>query len=292
MNPEGPVLVGVDGSKAAVQAARLAAREAAMRRRPLRIVHAFVWPALQAPMALAPAVPPEGEVERYTREIVDEAAQAAADEAPQLEIATQVVDGAATVVLLAEARSAALVVLGDHGFGPISGALIGSVASQVATHADGPVLVARGDCDRSGPVIVGVDGSELSAQAVEFAAEAADLRGTELLAVHTWTHPPSIGPGDMQPLVYDAAALQAEEEALLAESVAGVRERHPDLTVRQLSVQGRATKVLTEESARGQLLVVGARGRGGFTGLLLGSVSNALLYRSQCPLVVIRPARH
>lgn len=288
MSTQAPVLVGVDGSESAVQAARFAAREAALRRRPLRIVHAFAWPAMQVPMGMAPAVPPEGEIQRYTREIVDEAADAAAKAAPEIKITTEVIDGAAAPVLLAESRTAALVVLGDQGFGPISGALIGSVASQVATHAECPVLVSRGDPATDGPVIVGVDGSELSERAVEFAAEAASLRGAELLAVHTWTHPPSIGPGDMQPLVYDATALQAEEEALLAESVAGVRERHPGLTVRQLSVQGRATKVLVEESARGQLLVVGARGRGGFTGLLLGSVSNALLYRSGCPLAIVR----
>jgi len=288
MNTQAPVLVGVDGSESAVQAARFAAREAALRQRPLRIVHAFAWPAMQVPMGMAPAVPPEGEIERYTREIVDSAAEAAAKVAPEIEITTQVIDGAAAPVLLAESRSAAVVVLGDQGFGPISGALIGSVASQVATHAECPVLVARGEGVADGPVIVGVDGSELSQRAVEFAADAASLRGADLLAVHTWTHPPSIGPGDMQPLVYDVAALQTEEEALLAESVAGVRERHPGLTVRQISVQGRATKVLTEESQRGQLLVVGARGRGGFTGLLLGSVSNTLLYRSQCPLAIVR----
>ncbi|WJK39687.1 universal stress protein [Solwaraspora sp. WMMA2056] len=291
MDTQAPVLVGVDGSESAVRAARFAAREAALRHRPLRIVHAFAWPVMQAPMGLAPAVPPEDEIRRYTKEIVDEAAAAAAATAPQVPVTAQVIDGAAAPVLLAESRTAALVVLGDQGFGPISGALIGSVASQVATHAECPVLVARGSGAEDGPVIVGVDGSELSERAVDFAAEAASLRGADLLAVHTWTHPPSIGPGDMQPLVYDAAALRAEEEAVLAESVAGLRERHPELAVRQLSVEGRATKVLVDESSRGQLLVVGARGRGGFTGLLLGSVSNALLYRSDCPLAIVRVAK-
>ncbi|MDG4766850.1 universal stress protein [Solwaraspora sp. WMMD406] len=287
------MLVGVDGSPSAVAATGFAAREADLRGLPLRVVHAFTWPAMRmpmgsAPMGLAAMVPPETEVKRYTQDIVDEAAAAATKAAPQIDVTTRVIDGAAAPVLLAESRSAALVVLGDQGFGPISGALIGSVASQVATHAECPVLVIRAAGDPDGPVIVGVDGSELSERAVEFAAAEASLRGADLLAVHTWTHPPSIGPGDMQPLVYDVEALRAEEELVLAESVAGVRQRYPDLTVRQVCTQGRATKVLVEESDRGQLLVVGARGRGGFTGLLLGSVSNSLLYQSRCPLAVVR----
>ncbi|MFY1632905.1 universal stress protein [Solwaraspora sp. WMMB335] len=290
MNTLHPVLVGVDGSESALRATRFAAREAALRHRPLRIVHALTWPAMQVPMGLAPAVPPADDIRRYTREIVDEAADAAGKAAPEVAITAEVIDGAPAPVLLAQSRTAALVVLGDRGFGRISGALIGSVASQVATHAPCPVAVVRGEGrPDDGPVIVGVDGSELSRQAVDYAAAAASLRGVELLAVHTWTHPPSIGPGDMQPLVYDVDALQAEEDALLAESVAGLRQRYPDLSVRRLTTQGRATKVLAEESADGQLLVVGARGRGGFAGLLLGSVSNALLYQSRCPLVIVRP---
>jgi len=286
-----PVVVGVDGSSSALDAVRLAVREAALRNRPLRIVHAFSWPQPRVPFGLAPVNPPVDDMRRYAREIIDEARETATKAAPETEIAHQVIDGAAAPVLLAESRSASLIVLGDRGFGRISGALIGSVASQVATHAECPILITRGNESAGGPVVVGVDGSEISERAVGFAAEEATLRGTALLAVHAWTQPPSIGPGDMQPLVYDVEALEAEEALLLAQSVAGIRERHPDLAVDQRSERGRASKILAETSERAQLLVVGARGHGGFTGLLLGSVSNALLYQSRCPLAVVRVGR-
>jgi nucleotide-binding universal stress UspA family protein len=135
-----------------------------------------------------------------------------------------------------------------------------------------------------------VDGSPTSAAAIGFAAEQAAWRKTNLVAVHAWAQPVSTGPGDMLPLVYDPDLLAAEEARVLAESVAGIGATHPDVNVERRLVEDRAASALIEQSRRAQLVVVGSRGHGGFTGLLLGSVSHALLHHADCPVAVVPPA--
>ncbi|RIV37441.1 universal stress protein [Micromonospora radicis] len=282
------VVVGVDGSDSARAAVRLAATEAARWHRPLRVVHAFVWPTLHSPVTPATDGPPgrglRGQAEQLVTAAVDEATAAA----PGLRVTGEIVDGQPAAVLLDAAHTAALVVLGDRGLGGFAALVVGSVAVTVAAHADCPVLVARGTAQPDGPVVVGVDGSELSRRAVEFAVRTAARRGATVLAAHAYRHPVSTGPGDIQPLVYDEAQLSADEERALAESVAGLAERYPEVPIIQESVRGRAPKVLAEFSRRAQLLVVGGQGRGELTGLLLGSVSRSMLHHSSCPVAVVR----
>lgn len=285
-----PVVVGVDGSEQSRQAVRLAAREAAWRHRPLRVVHAFIWPLLRAPLGPSPAGPPEGGLRQQAERVIAEAVAEAQRSQPDVPVTGEVVDGQATVVLLRESREAELMVVGDRGLGGFTGLLLGAVAVQVVEHAPCPVLVARGEDRREGPVLVGVDGSPLSEPAIGFAMEEAAWRGTKVVAVHAWTHPASLGPGDMQPLVYDANASEEDETRALAESLAGWRERFPDVPVETRVVRGRAPRALLDEAEKSgaQLVVVGARGRGGFKGLLLGSVSQAVLHHAPCPVGVVR----
>lgn len=285
-----PVVVGVDGSEASLAAVRLAVRMAAERDRPLRVVHAFVWPLLRVPLGPAPGAPPDAGLRADAERLVKEAVDLAAGLDSRVEVTGAVVPRAVAAVLVAESVHAALLVIGDRGLGGFAGLLLGSVAAQVAAHARCPVVVARGVMpDADGPVVVGVDGSPTSTLAVAFAAEEAALRDTELVAVHASTGPVSTGPGDMLPLVYDTNLVEADEERLLAEATAGLTERHPDLRITRQVVRGRTRPVLIERSRGAQLMVVGSRGRGGFEGLLLGSVSQALLHHSECPVAVVRP---
>ncbi len=283
-----PIVVGVDGSDCSLDAVRLAAAEAVLRRRPLRVVHAFVWPSIHVgnpPGILHPSIPQLREAaERLVADAVEQAVKAA----PEVTVTSAVVDGAAVPVLLRESRHAELLVLGDRGLGGFSGLIVGSVAVQTVTHASCPVLVVRGRPRAEGPVVVGVDGSETSAAAVRFAAAEAEARGCELIALHTWTGPVSTGPGDMLPLVYDPSAVAADEQVLLAEAVAAVAGDHPDVPIRQEVVHGPARRILTDRSRHAQLMVVGARGRGGFAGLLLGSVSQHLIHHAECPTAIVR----
>ncbi|GAB3142702.1 universal stress protein [Micromonospora sonneratiae] len=289
-NANSAVVVGVDGSDIALGAVRVAASEATRRGRSLHIVHAFVWPMLRVPVGPPPGGPAEGGLRNQAERVLADAVAEANAAQPGLEVSAEIVEGQPAAVLLGQAHDAALLVIGDRGLGGFAGLLVGSVAIQVAEYATCPVLVIRGEQRPEGPVIVGVDGSARSAAAVEFAAEEAALRGAELVAVHAYWHPVSLGPGDIVPLVYDEDALQTEEAQLLAESVAGLAERYPDLRITQRLVRGKPATALIEESADAQLVVVGARGRGGFAGLLLGSVSQSVLHHSKCPVIVIRHA--
>jgi nucleotide-binding universal stress UspA family protein len=281
------VVVGVDGSPAALAAVRLGAAEAALRRRPLRLVHAFVWPVLHVDVAPPPGGPLQGGLRHQAERLLDEAVSVARSAAPDVPVTGTMIDGQASAVLCRETAGADLLVLGHRGLGGFTGLLVGSVAVQVSSYAACPVLIARGK-GHDGPVVVGVDNSAHSRLALGFAIEEAARRDAECRAVHAFRHPVSTGPGDMMPLVYDTEALRGEADRELAESIAGWSDRYPNVPVIRRIVHGSAAPTLIEESATAQLIVVGARGLGGFAGLVLGSTSQAVLHHSDCPTVVVR----
>ena len=284
------VAVGIDGSHSARRAVRWAAAEADRRRARLRLVTAFGWEADQV-------VHPEL-VQRYRDILLDrarsrlrEAAAAAEREVPDIELEQQLIVGHAIPVLSDEARRAQLVVIGDSGLGRVDGLLVGSVAVALAAHASCPVVVVRGtDQEPSAtealPVVVGGDESPTSEAAIAFAFEAAAARQVPLVAVHTWgglVAEPALAP------LLDWEAIEANERQLLSERLAGCAEKYPDVQVERLVTRGRPAHSLLEQAARAQLVVVGSRGRGGFSGLVLGSVSHAVLHRAPCPVAVVRP---
>jgi len=281
------VVVGVDGSASSLAAVDVAAREAQLRGLPLRVVHAFVWPYLGAPLGPSPYGPPEGGLQNDAERLLAEAVQQAARAVPGLDVESEIVTGGATAVLLEESPAAALVVLGDRGLGGFTGLIVGSVAVQLTAHAHCPVLVVRGRPNPSGPLVLGVDGSPEAWPAVLQAFDEASLRGAELVALHAWLDPVPAQLGDVLPVVYDVDQVEAEEMRLLAEAVAGCRERYPDVVVHEELVRARARDALMERSAQAQLLVVGSRGRGGVRGLLLGSVSQDALHEADCPVLVV-----
>jgi nucleotide-binding universal stress UspA family protein len=123
--------------------------------------------------------------------------------------------------------------------------------------------------------------------AIRFAFEEAALRRARLRVIHVWPHPASSGPGVVQPLVYDPQVVTEEERRVLGESLAVWCEKFPEVEVFSEVEHGRPVPILAGVSARADLLVVGTRGRGGFVGLLLGSVSHALLHHARCPVAVV-----
>ncbi|MCO1617813.1 MULTISPECIES: universal stress protein [Micromonospora] len=270
------VVVGVDGSEPATWAVRLAAREARRRNRPLRVVHGFIWPLLRVPVSAPAGSPPGAGLRNQAEQLVTDAVAVAEAEAPGLRITGEIIDGEAAAVLLGESPTAAVIVLGDRGLGGFAALVVGSVAVQVASYADCPVLIARGTARADGPVVVGVDGSTLSRAAVEFAAETASARGAPLHVVHA--RPAPRGRDDRA----------EEDERVLTEALAGIGERWPDLTVHAEAVRAKPVAALTTASAGAQLVVVGRQGRGELGGLLLGSVSQGILHRSACPVAVVR----
>jgi nucleotide-binding universal stress UspA family protein len=287
----GAVVVGVDGSDSSLAAVDLAAHEATLRKRPLFIVHAFVWPYLHVPLGPSPEGPPEGGLRHQAEQILADAYARARSAAPDTPLHGELITGWAAAVLRECSRTATLLVVGDRGLGGFTGLLIGSIAVQLAAHAACPIVVTRGSADPADPVLLGVDGSPVNDSAVGFAFEEAALRAVPLIAMHAWTDPVSTGPGDALPLVYDVAEVEAEEARVLAEALAGWRDKYPDVVVHSELPRRGARKALLDAAHRAQLVVVGTRGRGGFAGLLLGSVSQALLHHAACPVAVVAHPR-
>jgi nucleotide-binding universal stress UspA family protein len=157
-------------------------------------------------------------------------------------------------------------------------------------HAHCTVEVVRAAADdtpgpSAGRIVVGTDGSPQSERAVGFAFERAQEHGFGITAVRAWLSPTmyiSTFP------VEDWRQLKARERAALTDSLAQWRKRYPGVDVVQKSINGEPAKVLVDESAGAELLVVGSHGRGGFGGLLLGSVSHAALHHAHCPVAVLR----
>ncbi|NJC74055.1 universal stress protein [Planosporangium thailandense] len=286
-----PVIVGVDGSPCSLAAVDAAAREAAVRGAPLHVIYAYVWPYIAEPIGPSTADTLEGDLHDDAEQLVREAAARARAAAPTVDVRGEAVPGPATPVLVDRSRTAALVVIGDRGLGGFSGLLLGSVAVELTTHAAAPVLVVRGRADPRGDVLLGVDGSPGSEPAVAFAFEEAALRGAGLTAVHAWDSPVRTAPDSMLPPIYTTDDVEDEEERVLAESLAGWRCKYPDVPVRRRLVCGPPRPALLDATGTAQLLVVGSRGRGGFTGLLLGSVSQAMVHHAACPVAVVHRNR-
>jgi nucleotide-binding universal stress UspA family protein len=148
-------------------------------------------------------------------------------------------------------------------------------------------MTGRGD--RSLMIVVGVDGSKGGEAALEFAAAEAALRETGLRIVSAWDVPTAAYGGGfappIDPATWDALRVRAEEVA--DEAAAAVKKHHPAVEVEARAVAGQAAVVLLEHASDAELIVVGRRGLGGFTRLLLGSVSQQVVHHATCPVVVV-----
>lgn len=289
--PHAPVVVGVDGSEHQRLTLAWAVSEARLRNRPLTIVHSYDL----ATFGTSFDVPPYGAVQEAmharAEEVRDAALAAAQEIAPDLDVRAEIRDGGAAAVLVAASRNAALVVVGRHGGGGLAGLLLGSVADAVARHAACPaVVVGPRSTPDGGRIVAGVDGSPHSAEVLDFAFQEASLRGLGLTAIHAWRWPVASAPGDMLPPVYDVDDTAAEANRLLAEAVAGWGAKYPDVALQTRTVRDRPGPALVKAAEQASLLVVGARGRGGFAGLRLGSASRTALHHANCPVAVVPAA--
>jgi nucleotide-binding universal stress UspA family protein len=285
-----PIVVGVDGSDSALDAARWAAGEAARRRVPLRLVSVLHVPVASGYVGdVGLGADLVDGLQAESERVLAQARSEVAARQPDVDVSTAVLVGPPIPTLVEQSRSARLMVVGSRGLGGFRGMLVGSAAVALASRGDCPVAVVRGGGRPNGPVVVGVDGSPASEAAVALAFEEASLRGAELVAVHTWLEHAS-----------DAAYVAAVEPVLdweplaergmeaLAERLAGWAEKYPDVTVTRRVTRGRPIVNLLAAAAEAQLMLVGSRGRGAFAGVVLGSTSQALVYHVPCPLIVAR----
>ncbi|MFI5589474.1 universal stress protein [Amycolatopsis sp. NPDC051758] len=293
---DGAVVAGIDGSGSAVRAAVWAGHEAHRRGRPLRLVQVYTLPRVKAPMAVGTHEQVRAGLAEQAEGRLADARAAVLAEHPGLEITTAAREWSPVTALTQESQHAELLVLGSRGLGGFTGSLVGSTAVAVAAHTHCPIVVVRGRQPHdpppgTGPVVVGADGSPDSDAALGFACEEARLRGTALTAVHTWSDILADGMLRPHPLQENPDEIAAAERVKLAEQVVGWQRKYPELAIEFEVSRGRPVRTLLERGERAQLIVVGCRGRGGFTGMLLGSTSQALIAHSPCPVAVVRPQR-
>jgi len=284
-----PVVVGVDGSAASKVAVDWAARDAARRGVALKLVHVLVPPAVMA----YPEVPlPVGYLDWQEEAGVKllDGARATVEDAvgDGVEVTTDMIAGPAVPVLEELSTGAQMIVIGCRGRGTLARSVLGSISTGLAHHAHCPVAIIHDEDPLMphpslAPVVVGVDGSPASENALAIAFEQASFRGVDLVAVHAW--------GDSGMFEFpgaDWSTLQALGEETLSERLSGWQERYPDVLVRRVVVPDRPAHQLIEQSESAQLLVVGSHGRGGFAGMLLGSVSTSVIHSARMPVIVAR----
>jgi nucleotide-binding universal stress UspA family protein len=287
------ILVGVDGSPSSDLAVRWATQEAATRNVVLTLVHVVAplvggWGGVG--MTSTPLSAEFGEWQKLeAAKIVNHAidtAKSAAARSSRLQVNTEVVFAPLVPTLVDLTKEAQMTVVGCRGQGAFSRALMGSVGTALVHHAHCPVAVIHDEIPlpkSHAPVLVGIDGSPASELATAIAFDEASWRGVDLVALHAWSDAdwpdfPDVG----------WSAIGATAEETLAERLAGWQDRYPDVTVRREVVPDHPARHLLEQSGSAQLVVVGSHGRGGFAGMLLGSVGSAVIHATHTPVIVAR----
>lgn len=280
------IIAGYDGSPGSTEAVDWAVGEARLRGIPLTVCHAwtpgYTAPGADAaggalPVAAAGAADPAREhAEAILARGIAHAQASDSAVTPRPLLAC----GPAARILCEQSASAGMLVVGSRGLGGFAGLLLGSVSLQVAAHASVPVTVVRSGWrpvpgHYPEPVVVGTDGSAGSQAALDFAVEEAELRGVPLVAVCALS---------------DAAGVFGTARGIEADFITRmgkVQADHPEVLVHKRVEQGAPRAALLAAASRSQLLVIGARGRGGLREMMLGSVSLAILHHATCPVTVV-----
>jgi nucleotide-binding universal stress UspA family protein len=286
------IVVAVDGSPPSRVAVDWAARDAARRNLPLKLVHILNPPVVMT-FAEVPMPPTFLDWQREAgRKLLDDALQTVAEAFPgkSLQVSSDMITGPTVPTLVDLSKEAGMIVVGCRGHGALARGVLGSVSTGLIHNSHCPVAVIHDEDPlmvqpSEAPVVVGIDGSPASELATAVAFEQASFRGVELVAVHAWS---DSGVFDLPDS--DKSTLQERSAELLAERLAGWQERYPDVVVRRVVVADRPAHQLVEQSESAQLLVVGSHGRGGFAGMLLGSVSTSVVNAARMPVIVARSA--
>jgi nucleotide-binding universal stress UspA family protein len=238
-------------------------------------------------------VPPEvlARMAREGHEILSDARRTAHEATTggcQIHIETELITGGVLPTLIDLSKDAEIAVVGCRGRAPINRRLLGSVSRGLIQHAHAPIAVIHDEdpmvYPTKAPVLVGIDGSPASEAATAVAFDEASRRDVDLIALHVWS---DFALYEMPET--ELPALQRRADETLSERLAGWQERYPDVRVRPIVALNRPVHQLLERSETAQLTVVGSHGRGGFAGMLLGSVSLAVAESARTPVLVVRP---
>jgi nucleotide-binding universal stress UspA family protein len=283
------LVVGVDGSAASYAAVSWAAHEATMRRLPVKLLYVVAPTSLSSTEAPNDTITQEEEVKARrvldrARRIVDEQKSEAR---PKVRVELRYAGVVATLV--DASRDAQMIVVGTRGLGEFGWHMLGSVSSGLLHHAQCPVVIIHdpGTVGREiradAPVLVGIDGSPASEAATALAFDEASRRRVPLVALHAWSDV-----GVFPILGMDWQVYRDDGDEVLGERLAGWQEIYPDVQIHRRLVCDVPARWLVHESEGAQLVVLGSRGRGGFDGLHLGSVSSAVAQSARVPVIVVR----
>jgi nucleotide-binding universal stress UspA family protein len=283
------VVVGVDGSAASYAAVGWAAHEATMRRLTIKLVYVV------APTLITSAEAPNDTItqaqEIKARQILDHARRIVngVQGEARLKVRVEVRYAGVLATLVDASRDAQMIVVGARGLDEFGWRMVGSVSSGLLHHAQCSVVIVR-DPDSVGrgsrddaPVLLGIDGSPASEAATALAFDEAARRGVPLVALHAWSDV-----GVFPILGMDWRVYRDEGDEVLGERLAGWLEIYPDVQVHRRLVCDVPARWLIDESDSAQLVILGSRGRGGFAGLHLGSVSSAVAQSARVPVIVVR----
>jgi nucleotide-binding universal stress UspA family protein len=287
------IVVGIDDSPTARVAVQWAAHDAELRKISLTLVHAIspevsTW--LTTPL-------PAGVMrwqQDHGRRLVDEGLKLVEEvcrHGGPAGVHTEILASGAVPTLINLSKDAEMVVAGSQGSGRWPGRLLGSVSSALLRHAHCPVAIVHEEDPSTptavrAPVLVGIDGSQASELATAIAFDEASRRQVGLVALHAWSDlDVSEWPG------VDWPATQSMAEEVLAERLAGWQEQYPDVQVTRTVMQAQPARQLVQQSEASQLVVVGSRGRGGFAGMLVGSVGETVAQMARVPVVVARESQ-
>jgi nucleotide-binding universal stress UspA family protein len=283
------VVVGVDGSAASYAAVGWAAQEATMRRLTIKLVYVV------APTLITSAEAPNDTItqaqEIKARQVLDHARRIVngVQGEARLKVRVEVRYAGVLATLVDASRDAQMIVVGARGLDEFGWRMVGSVSSGLLHHAHCSVVIVR-DPDSVGrgsrddaPVLLGIDGSPASEAATALAFDEAARRGVPLVALHAWSDV-----GVFPILGMDWRVNRDEGDEVLGERLAGWQEIYPDVQVHRRLVCDVPARWLIDESDSAQLVILGSRGRGGFAGLHLGSVSSAVAQSARVPVIVVR----
>ena len=281
-----PLVVGVDGSPPSTSALLFACGEAAERRLPLAIVHAwqpFPAYASAAMMGSGAVTPAPVEMAQFGRQVLDAAAKVADGFGPALAHEEYLVQDGAAAALLDASEAALLIMVGGRDRSRHEPGWLGPVPLRLAAKSHCAVVVVPSEANLAGDVIVGVDGSPSSEEALAFAFHQASRRGVPLVAVFAFDVATGLTGLDTSMCAdrRDNAGRQ------LSEALAGWGDKFPDVVVSHVVTDEPPLRVLRAASSTASLVVVGTHGRGFFLRHVIGSVSSALLRVSECPVAVV-----
>lgn len=294
MAEDNVVIVGVDGSPESLAAMDWAVARAARQGWRIHVLCAYSLPSFTAAsLDGGYAALDDAAIRSGAQAVVDEAVARAQGSGVAVSSSLETGDPAGVLVDLSDA--AKMAVVGTRGGGGFADRLLGTVSSALPAHSHCPTVVVphRTQGAEYTPVrriVVGTDGSDSARNALRWAVMEAQAWNAELVAVAAVPMASGAGALAWLPAAVDREQVLADVRSGLDRAVDQALDGYPEIQVRRHALDGNPAELMAEFSTAVDLVVVGSRGRGGFSGLLLGSTSQAVLSHASCPVMVV-PSR-